>query len=254
LHPARIHPGGARFHGLFRPRRLPVILSPEEVARLLDNAPGLKSRAALSLAYGAGLRASEVVQLKVTDIDSQRQVLLGRKKLDTARSAGLRPPLQPGRQYHAEGRQEPAGAAQEPRRETRSMPTLVVGHSTALPNLTPGPQIGQQDPRTSPQSRRQASPSMPTPARSSPSSRPRNPPQQAGHRQIPIEPDASTTEPKSPRGFLPRGFSGTRRPCQRHHPSAAGVREPSTRTIRFRRPSGTVVGSVEAAKKIGTGR
>jgi len=57
------------------PQRLPVILSPEEVARLLDHAPGLKARAALSLAYGAGLRASEVVSLKVTDIDSQRQVI-----------------------------------------------------------------------------------------------------------------------------------------------------------------------------------
>jgi site-specific recombinase XerD len=52
-----------------------VILSPEEVARLLDNAPGLKARAALSLAYGAGLRASEVVSLKVSDIDSARQVI-----------------------------------------------------------------------------------------------------------------------------------------------------------------------------------
>jgi site-specific recombinase XerD len=52
------------------PRRLPVILSPQEVARLLDAAPGLKYRAALSLAYGAGLRASEVVSLKVGDIDS----------------------------------------------------------------------------------------------------------------------------------------------------------------------------------------
>ena len=57
------------------PQRLPVILSPAEVARLLDHAPGLKARAALSLAYGAGLRASEVVSLKVTDIDSQRQVI-----------------------------------------------------------------------------------------------------------------------------------------------------------------------------------
>jgi site-specific recombinase XerD len=57
------------------PQRLPVILSPEEVARLLDNAPGLKARAALSLGYGAGLRASEVVSLKVTDIDSERQVI-----------------------------------------------------------------------------------------------------------------------------------------------------------------------------------
>ena len=57
------------------PQRLPVILSPAEVARLLDRAPGLKARAALSLAYGAGLRASEVVSLKVTDIDSERQVI-----------------------------------------------------------------------------------------------------------------------------------------------------------------------------------
>jgi len=57
------------------PQRLPVILSPEEVARLLEHAPGLKARAALSLAYGAGLRASEVVSLKVTDIDSERQVI-----------------------------------------------------------------------------------------------------------------------------------------------------------------------------------
>jgi site-specific recombinase XerD len=57
------------------PQRLPVILSPEEVSRLLDAAPGLKSRAALSLAYGAGLRASEVVSLKVSDIDSDRQVI-----------------------------------------------------------------------------------------------------------------------------------------------------------------------------------
>ncbi len=58
-----------------QPQRLPVILSPEEVARLLDAAPGLKARAALSLAYGAGLRASEVVSLQVSDIDSGRQVI-----------------------------------------------------------------------------------------------------------------------------------------------------------------------------------
>ena len=57
------------------PRRLPVILSPEEVARLLDAAPGLKYRAALSVAYGAGLRASEVVSLKIADIDSTRMVI-----------------------------------------------------------------------------------------------------------------------------------------------------------------------------------
>jgi site-specific recombinase XerD len=62
------------------PRRLPVVLSPEEVARLLDAAQssspgGLKYRAALSLAYGAGLRVSEVVSLKLSDIDSNRMVI-----------------------------------------------------------------------------------------------------------------------------------------------------------------------------------
>ena len=46
------------------PRKLPVVLSPEEVARLLNAAPGLKYQAALSVAYGAGLRAAEVVSLK----------------------------------------------------------------------------------------------------------------------------------------------------------------------------------------------
>jgi site-specific recombinase XerD len=57
------------------PRKLPVVLSPEEVARLLDAAPGLKYKAALSVAYGAGLRISEVVALKVSDIDSKRMVI-----------------------------------------------------------------------------------------------------------------------------------------------------------------------------------
>ena len=57
------------------PRRAAVVLSPEEVARLLQAAPGLKYKAALSVAYGAGLRVSEVAHLKVSDIDSQRMTL-----------------------------------------------------------------------------------------------------------------------------------------------------------------------------------
>src|SRR5467141_4909056 len=60
---------------LHEPRKLPVVLSPEEVARFLDAAPGLKYKAALSVAYGAGLRVSEVVALKVSDIDSKRMVI-----------------------------------------------------------------------------------------------------------------------------------------------------------------------------------
>jgi site-specific recombinase XerD len=62
-------------HVIHEPRKLPVVLSPEEVARLLDAAPGLKYKAALSVAYGAGLRAAEVVSLKVSDIDSKRMII-----------------------------------------------------------------------------------------------------------------------------------------------------------------------------------
>jgi integrase/recombinase XerD len=58
-----------------QPRRAAVVLSQEEAARLLEAAPGLKVKAALSVAYGAGLRVSEVVALKVSDIDSQRMTL-----------------------------------------------------------------------------------------------------------------------------------------------------------------------------------
>jgi site-specific recombinase XerD len=57
------------------PRKLPAVLSPEEVARLLEAAPGPKYKAALGAAYAAGLRVSEVVALKVSDINSQRMLL-----------------------------------------------------------------------------------------------------------------------------------------------------------------------------------
>ena len=57
------------------PRKAPIVLSQEEVARLLEAAPSVKYKAALGVAYGAGLRASEVVALKVTDIDSERMTL-----------------------------------------------------------------------------------------------------------------------------------------------------------------------------------
>ena len=57
------------------PRKIPVVLSPEEVARFLEAAPGPKYKAALGAAYGAGLRVSEVASLKVSDIDSKRMLL-----------------------------------------------------------------------------------------------------------------------------------------------------------------------------------
>jgi site-specific recombinase XerD len=60
-----------------QPRRLPTVLSIEDVSELLAAAPGpgLKYRAALSISYGAGLRASEVCNLKVSDIDSDRMLI-----------------------------------------------------------------------------------------------------------------------------------------------------------------------------------
>jgi integrase/recombinase XerD len=57
------------------PQKIPVVLSVEEVRRLLDAAPGFKCRLLLSLAYGCGLRACEVVSLKVCDIDSAQMVI-----------------------------------------------------------------------------------------------------------------------------------------------------------------------------------
>ena len=63
---------------LFRvthPRKLPIVLSPDEVARLINATTCLKHRAALSVAYGAGLRVAEISMLKVSDIDSERMLL-----------------------------------------------------------------------------------------------------------------------------------------------------------------------------------
>ena len=57
------------------PQKLPVVLSTEEVVRFLEAVPSLKCRAALTTAYAAGLRASEVASLKVADLDSSRMVI-----------------------------------------------------------------------------------------------------------------------------------------------------------------------------------
>jgi integrase/recombinase XerD len=72
------------------PRKLPVVLSGEEVVRFLQAVPGLKARVALTTAYAAGLRLSEVVALEVGDIDSQRMVIrIERGKGGKARYAML---------------------------------------------------------------------------------------------------------------------------------------------------------------------
>ena len=75
-------------------RQPPVILSPEEVARFLEAAPSVKYKAALGVAYGSGLRVSEVVALKVSDIDSARMLLrVERGKGGRTRHAMLSPTL-----------------------------------------------------------------------------------------------------------------------------------------------------------------
>ena len=96
-------------------QKLPVVLSRPEVARLIAAAPNLKSQTALSIAYGAGLRASEVIALKVGDVDSQRMILRieqGKGRKD--RYAMLSPLLLDRlrvwwRVAHAQGRMLPGG-------------------------------------------------------------------------------------------------------------------------------------------------
>jgi site-specific recombinase XerD len=64
-----------RIQRVYQPRKIPEVLSVQEVARLLEAAASLRNKAALSVAYGSGLRASEVCHLKVSDIDSERMIL-----------------------------------------------------------------------------------------------------------------------------------------------------------------------------------
>ena len=96
-------------------RKLPTVLSTEEVARLLKAAPGIKYQAALSVAYGAGLRASEVVGLKVTDIDKQRMLIrVEQGKGGKDRQAMLSPRLHQllrdwWRHAHTQGKMLPGG-------------------------------------------------------------------------------------------------------------------------------------------------
>ncbi len=96
-------------------QKLPQVLSVDEVTRLLKAASNLKQRAALSVAYGAGLRASEVTHLKIADIDSDRMILRvqqGKGRRD--RYAMLSPSLLEllrawWRQAHAQGKMLPGG-------------------------------------------------------------------------------------------------------------------------------------------------
>jgi site-specific recombinase XerD len=57
------------------PQKLPVVLSADQIVQFLEAVPGLRNRAALTTAYGAGLRVREVSRLKLADIDSGRKVI-----------------------------------------------------------------------------------------------------------------------------------------------------------------------------------
>jgi integrase/recombinase XerD len=70
--------GGRTVYKIDRPKaefKLPVIFSEDEIARILHNAENLKHKALLSTAYSAGLRVSELVNLKIGDIDSERKLI-----------------------------------------------------------------------------------------------------------------------------------------------------------------------------------
>lgn len=60
---------------VYEPRKLPRVLPPDDVLRLLEAPPSPKSKAMLAVGYGAGLRAMEVVSLKIASIDSQRMLI-----------------------------------------------------------------------------------------------------------------------------------------------------------------------------------
>jgi integrase/recombinase XerD len=100
----------AKVKPVHEPRRLPVVLSREEVGALIAAAPNIKYRTALSVAYGAGLRVGEIVRLRVADIDSQRMTLRVQQGKGRKDRYAMLPPLLLQRlrawwkSAHAEGR------------------------------------------------------------------------------------------------------------------------------------------------------
>ena len=103
-----------------RPGRLPLVLSPDEVVRFLEAVPSLKCRTALTTAYAAGLRVSEVVALRVDDIDSGRMVIkIAHGKGDRERLAMLSEQL--------------LGILRTYWRLTRPTPWLFPGRTRATP-------------------------------------------------------------------------------------------------------------------------
>ena len=79
----------AEIYHLREPRKIPQVVSPDETRRVLAVATSLKARVLLSLSYGCGLRAGEVVRLKVKHIDSAQRIT----RVATGMIAGIESPL-----------------------------------------------------------------------------------------------------------------------------------------------------------------
>jgi integrase/recombinase XerD len=139
-------------------RKLPTVLSREEVGRLLDAAVNLKHRALLATMYGTGLRCAEVQQLKVTDIDSQRmviqvregkgkyprQVMLSPKLLDILRvywrwrkpNDWLFPGHKPGEPMHLSGIRQICQQLRKKAGITKAFSPHVIRHYSASGTIT----------------------------------------------------------------------------------------------------------------------
>ncbi len=116
-------------------QKLPQVLSVDQVTRLLQAASNLKHRAALSVAYGAGLRASEVTHLKIADIDSDRMIIrIQQGKGCRDRYAMLSPSLLEllrswWRQAHAEGKMLPGGWLFPGQNPVKPLSTRQLNHA-----------------------------------------------------------------------------------------------------------------------------
>ena len=118
---------------LFRvthPRKSPIVLSPDEVARLINATTCLKHQAALSVAYGAGLRVAEISMLKVSDIDSERMLL----RVERGKGGQYRNAMLSAGWCQSKANLSPAGAARP--NPTRFYPTTVCHSARAAERLS----------------------------------------------------------------------------------------------------------------------
>jgi integrase len=111
-----------------RPSRLPVVLSQEEVLLFFDHVTGLKYRAALMVCYGAGLRISETVALKVSDIDESRTLIASRWRDRQCGPGHGRPARRlPAFPLRRAGREPPCGRAGYKVLPARTRPEALSG-------------------------------------------------------------------------------------------------------------------------------